>query len=175
MSLVEVKAPTPGESITEVTVGEWVATPGQWVEEDDTLVVIESDKVNMEVPSPSSGVLSEALVSAGDVIQVGDLLAKIDPNGKPAEQMTPQQEDAGTSATASSVATSNADEGTRVMPSAQRLLAQKGLSANDVQATGPGGRLLKGDVLRHESGAAQQKPSTQVTKSTQIKLSLIHI
>ena len=54
MSLIEVKAPAVGESITEVVIGEWVKSPGEWVEEDDTIVVVESDKVNMEVPAPGA-------------------------------------------------------------------------------------------------------------------------
>ena len=58
MSLIEVKAPSIGESITEVVIGEWLKAPGDWVEEDENIVVVESDKVNMEVPAPVAGVLS---------------------------------------------------------------------------------------------------------------------
>ena len=80
MSLIEVKAPSVGESITEVVIGEWLKAPGDWVEEDENIVVVESDKVNMEVPSPVAGVLSATLKEEGDVAQVGELIAQIDPN-----------------------------------------------------------------------------------------------
>jgi len=167
MSLIEVKAPSVGESITEVVIGEWVKSPGDWVEEDDTIVVVESDKVNMEVPAPASGVLVEALKSEGDTVPVGELIARIDPNAKPAERSEPA-EAAGDATTTSPAGAGSGD--TRVMPAAQRLLAEKGLSADQVSATGPGGRLLKEDVLAHQGSKASAKPATPVATPAVVRV-----
>lgn len=147
MSLIEVKAPSVGESITEVVIGEWVKSPGDWVEEDDTIVVVESDKVNMEVPAPSSGVLVATLKAEGETVPVGELIAQINPDAEPKEASSAPKAQRATPAPSPA-----ADK--RVMPAAQRLLAERGLSADQVSATGPGGRLLKEDVLAHQGAQA---------------------
>jgi len=157
MSLIEVKAPAVGESITEVVIGEWVKSPGEWVEEDDTIVVVESDKVNMEVPAPASGVLVEALKPEGETVPVGELIARIDPNAKPSVSAAPSAESA---SGAEGAASTGAQAEARVMPAAQRLLAEKGLKADQVTATGPGGRLLKEDVLAHGASKPAAPAST---------------
>ena len=158
MSLIEVKAPAVGESITEVVIGEWLKQPGEWVEEDDSIVVVESDKVNMEVPAPQSGVLVAALIAEGETVAVGTVVAHVDPNAQPTsapatEAASATEGQVGASQGTAPVASSPSD--TRVMPAAARALAERGLQAADVKATGPGGRLLKEDVLRHTSPAAQ--------------------
>lgn len=155
MSLIEVKAPAVGESITEVVIGEWLKSPGEWVEEDDPIVVVESDKVNMEVPAPVSGVLTEALKPEGETVPVGELLARIDPNGKPSAGAAPAASAEAPSASPAPAAQS----GAHVMPAAQRVLAERGLKAGDVTATGPGGRLLKEDALGHKAGASAPAPA----------------
>ena len=85
MALIDVKAPSVGESITEVVIGEWLKQPGEWVDEDESIVVVESDKVNMEVPAPKAGVLTKALNEEGDTVAVGALIAQIDPEAQPTE------------------------------------------------------------------------------------------
>ena len=74
---VEVVIPSPGESITEVTLGQWLCNDGDWVAQDDNLVEIESDKVTLEIPAPASGVLRIA-AEAGKEMEVGDVVATID-------------------------------------------------------------------------------------------------
>lgn len=166
MSLIEVKAPSVGESITEVVIGEWVKSPGEWVEEDDTIVVVESDKVNMEVPAPRSGVLVETLKAEGETVPVGELIARIDPNAQPQENSA---HDADTVVTQSAGSPLNTEK--RVMPAAQRLLAAKGLSADQVESSGPGGRLLKEDVLAHQGKAtAATVSSTSVVSSEPVRV-----
>ena len=147
MSLVEVKAPSVGESIKEVVIGYWLKEAGQWVKEDEPIVVVESDKVNMEVPAPKAGVLVAQLKTTGETVAVGDLIAHIDPTAKPAEAAAPA------SAPAAAAAAPAAAE-QRVMPSAQRVLAQAGVSAAGVQGTGPGGRVLKEDAVAAVSAPA---------------------
>jgi 2-oxoglutarate dehydrogenase E2 component (dihydrolipoamide succinyltransferase) len=137
---VELKVPSVGESITEVVIGEWLKSEGDWVQEDEIIVVVESDKVNLEVPSPIEGQLTKVLMSSGDTVGIGDLMAEITPGKAPAKA-------APTTASGSSSESNEAPAA--VMPAAQRLLSLNGLSASDVKATGPGGRLLKEDVDRH--------------------------
>jgi 2-oxoglutarate dehydrogenase E2 component (dihydrolipoamide succinyltransferase) len=143
---LEIKIPSPGESITEVEIGEWKVAVGDYVKVDDPIVEIETDKANLEVPAPKAGTIVQLMLETGDTAEVGDVIAQIEPGEAPAqaaETPTPK-------------ATSEKTESeTRVMPAAARALAQAGLSAADVQATGPGGRLLKEDVIRH-----QAKPAT---------------
>jgi 2-oxoglutarate dehydrogenase E2 component (dihydrolipoamide succinyltransferase) len=157
---VELKVPSVGESITEVQIGEWLKSVGDRVERDETLVMIETDKVTVELPAPVSGVLSEIKVQQGQTAAVGDVIGSMQEGAaeakpakaKPAEappgdgaerrEESPPPEPPPESMPAEGFA--------RVMPSARRLLAERGLSAEEVRPSGPGGRLLKEDVERHD-------------------------
>lgn len=163
---VELKVPSVGESITDVLIGEWTKSVGDNVKKDEILVMIETDKVTVELPAPVSGVLSEIRVHNGQAARVGDVIGAIDeatlvaeappppPPPPPAAAappvaapvpVTPSVEPAPKSARAESVP----PEGfARVMPAARRALAETGVSPSEVTPTGPGGRLLKEDVLR---------------------------
>ena len=150
MALIDVKAPSVGESITEVVIGEWLKQPGEWVEEDESIVVVESDKVNMEVPAPKAGVLSAALLGEGDTVTVGTVIAQLDPDAQPSVS----QESSASSDQVAPSAAASTEAAARVMPAAARALADRGLTAGQVSATGPGGRLLKEDVLKHSVSAS---------------------
>jgi 2-oxoglutarate dehydrogenase E2 component (dihydrolipoamide succinyltransferase) len=157
MALIDVKAPSVGESITEVVIGEWLKQPGEWVDEDESIVVVESDKVNMEVPAPKAGVLAKALSEEGDTVTVGTLIAQIDPDAQPTElkvSSTSSEEIGGEQGV------QPAADGARVMPAAARVLAERGLNSADVKATGPGGRVLKEDAL-NQSAVPAATPSTK--------------
>jgi 2-oxoglutarate dehydrogenase E2 component (dihydrolipoamide succinyltransferase) len=165
MALIEVKAPSVGESITEVIIGEWLKSPGDWVEEDESIVVVESDKVNMEVPAPQAGVLTNAVKAVGETALVGELIAQIDPNAKPsAAPASSDASSANAAPTSSDSATATVSGETRVTPAARRLLAERGLSSDEVKATGPGGRLLKEDVLNHKSTPKASSAASKVDK-----------
>ncbi len=141
---VELRVPEVGESITEVQIGAWLKNEGDAVERDEALVEIESDKATLELPAPVSGTLSQVLKKKGESAKVGDLIATIGEgkaDGKPAA--------AKPAAGAPAKAAQPAPAAARVMPAARRALAEQGLAAEDVTPTGPGGRLLKEDVLEH--------------------------
>ncbi len=161
MAAAELKVPSAGESVQEVQVGEWRKGDGDYVERDEGLVEIETDKAAMELPSPVSGRLA-IRKQKGEIAQVGDVLATVEesaekPAGKPsprAEQPPPQRGpvERGESKAVPAPAV--------VMPGPRRALAESGLSPEQVQPTGPGGRLLKEDVLRAESKTQPpQEPS----------------
>ena len=158
---IELRVPEVGESITEVQIGSWLKKEGDPVERDEALVEIESDKATLELPSPASGTLSKVIHKKGDVVKVGDLIAEI-AEGVPAAAAksgtaakggtvkapaTPAPVAAAT--TAKAPAATAAGGPARVMPAAQRVMAEHGVSAADVTPTGPGGRILKEDVLAH--------------------------
>jgi 2-oxoglutarate dehydrogenase E2 component (dihydrolipoamide succinyltransferase) len=163
---VELKVPEVGESITEVQIGEWLKAEGDWVERDEVVVTLDTDKATVELPATVSGTLTKILKQAGEPAQVGEIIGhleegevpaseeteKVEPE-RPAKEMATVREPASeTVATEKSETTGRVVETAgippRVMPAAQRALAEHGLQTTDVEATGPGGRVLKEDVLR---------------------------
>jgi 2-oxoglutarate dehydrogenase E2 component (dihydrolipoamide succinyltransferase) len=149
---VELKVPPVGESITEVVIGEWLKAEGDFVEEDEPVVVVESDKVNMEVPAPQSGTLRTIKKQSGDSAEVGEVIGLIEAGDEPSvDRAAAEDEPAEPAEDASGEARGDAKGGARVTPAARRALAEHDLETDDVEATGPGGRLLKEDVLRHVS------------------------
>lgn len=157
---VEVKIPSVGESITEVTLGQWVKAVGDTVSHDETLIELESEKATFDLPAPVSGKISKLLVESGATANVGDVVAYIEesadakgsPEAKPAAPAAEKSPAPGTK-----------DGEIRVMPAAARLLAERGMSAGEVPATGPGGRLLKEDVQAVPAASAA-KPAAPATK-----------
>ncbi|MEQ8763006.1 MAG: 2-oxoglutarate dehydrogenase complex dihydrolipoyllysine-residue succinyltransferase [Planctomycetota bacterium] len=160
---VELKVPEVGESITEVQIGEWLKKEGDWAERDEAIVVIETDKVSVEVLAPEPGRISQALKKTGDSAQVGDVVGYLDASADAPEsgsqdapeieakspsknggdgdskQTTPQRK---------TEAKPQRSESSHVMPAANRALATHGLKPQDASPSGPGGRLLKEDVER---------------------------
>jgi len=161
----DVKVPSVGESISEVFIGTWLKQPGDRVEKDEPLVEVETDKATLEVPATDAGVLSEILKQEGDAAEVGEVIARIEVGAEAASgDAAPASDDAeaepaepaSEAAKAAPEAPAQpAGEPTAVMPAAQRLLDEHGLSAAQVPASGPGGRLLKEDVQRFlDAGSA---------------------
>jgi 2-oxoglutarate dehydrogenase E2 component (dihydrolipoamide succinyltransferase) len=157
---VELKIPSAGESITEVQIGEWLKSEGDYVERDEALVEIETDKASMELPAPVSGFLTRRLKQVGEVVPVGAVIALLEEAARPAA-VVPAHAPAAPSKAKPAPATAD----TRVMPAARRALAEAGLSASAVAATGPGGRLLKEDVQRHVA-ASPPAPSQEAPAAT---------
>ena len=120
---MELRVPKVGESITEVEIADWLKSDGESVERDEDLVVLETDKATVAVPSPAAGVV-KTHVAKGAKAKVGDLIATID-----------------------GVATAKKSDA-RVMPAAAREMAQKAIKPEQVTPTGPGGRILKEDVQK---------------------------
>ena len=76
--MIDIKVPTLGESVTEATVARWMKQPGEAVAQDEPVVELETDKVAVEVPSPSAGVLGEIVANEGDTVGIGAVLARLD-------------------------------------------------------------------------------------------------
>lgn len=145
--MVEVKVPTVGESISEVQIGRWLKKQDEWVEADEDLVEIETEKASVQIPAPAAGYLRNISKQQDEFAKIGDVIASIEAGDAPA---------AGGSAAAAAPSDS-ASEDARIMPAAARLIAEHNLNPADITATGPGGRLLKEDVVDHISGATISK------------------
>jgi len=150
----EIRVPTLGESVTEAMVGQWFKKPGEAVTRDEPLVELETDKVTVEVPAPASGSLSEILVEEGQTVEVGALLAQFAEGEGAAPAKAPAEKKAeapkAEAAPAESAPAATAAKGPEMPPSpaAGKMLAEKGISADQVTGSGKRGQVLKEDVLK---------------------------
>ena len=152
---LEIKVPTVGESISEVTIARWNKKTGDYVEMDELLCELESDKATFELNAEAAGTLTTN-GNEGDTIKVGDVIATIDtsaakPAGaKPAPE-APKKEEAKAPAApkAEAPATTNYASGTP-SPAAAKILAEKGVDPKDVNGTGKDGRITKADAMSAE-------------------------
>ena len=143
---LSLKVPALGESISEATLGAWKHAEGDFVQADEPLVEVESEKATLEVGAPGAGVLKRILRKAGETVAVGEVIAEIDQTAKPAEKTAAPKP--AEKAAAAGNGGGNGDGGLRAPPSARRLLAESGLPASEVKGTGRGGRISKQDVVR---------------------------
>ena len=164
MAIVEVKVPELSESVEEATLMTWKKKVGEMVTADEILIEVETDKVVLEVPAPSSGVLAEIIQGDGATVGSDQVLAKIDTDGKgtapeAAAKSTPAVPTASApSATAAAPAKNMAGVAS---PAASKHMADNGMAAGSVSGTGKDGRVTKGDVL-----AAVSKPAGAVAASS---------
>ncbi|MDR2127811.1 MAG: 2-oxoglutarate dehydrogenase complex dihydrolipoyllysine-residue succinyltransferase [Burkholderiaceae bacterium] len=159
MAIVDVKVPQLSESVAEATLLQWKKKAGEAVKVDEILIEIETDKVVLEVPAPSAGVLSEIVQADGATVIADQLIARIDTEaaagsvapGAPASAVPAA---APVAAAAAAGASSSAKAGI-AMPAAAKLMADNHLAAGSVAGTGKDGRVTKGDVLGAlQSGAS---------------------
>ena len=157
MAIVEVKVPQFSESVEEGTLISWKKRPGEAVAQDEILIEVETDKVVLEVPAPSAGVLAEVLVADGATVTSEQLLAKIDTEGKAgaAAPAAAAPAPAAAAPAPAAAAPAAAATGGVAMPSAAKLMAENNLSAGQVAGTGRDGRITKGDVLGAVAGGAK--------------------
>jgi 2-oxoglutarate dehydrogenase E2 component (dihydrolipoamide succinyltransferase) len=153
MSIVEVKVPQLSESVAEATMLTWKKKAGEAVAVDEILIEIETDKVVLEVPAPSAGVLAEIVQPDGATVVADQLIARIDTEGKAsaaAPAAAPAAAAPAAAAPAPAAAAAAATGGSKsdvAMPAAAKLLADNNLKTADVAGTGKDGRVTKGDVL----------------------------
>ncbi|MBU2983555.1 2-oxoglutarate dehydrogenase complex dihydrolipoyllysine-residue succinyltransferase [Lentibacter algarum] len=147
---VDVMVPSLGESVTEATVATWFKAVGDTVAQDEMLCELETDKVSVEVPAPAAGTLTEIIAAEGATVDAAAKLAVIT-SGSGAAVAAP--------AAAAPAPTAAAAAGAKNAPSAEKLMAEKGLSADQVQGTGRDGRIMKEDVMNAGSGAAPAAPA----------------
>ncbi|MCC6218201.1 MAG: 2-oxoglutarate dehydrogenase complex dihydrolipoyllysine-residue succinyltransferase [Aquabacterium sp.] len=156
MAIIEVKVPQLSESVAEATLLSWKKKPGEVVAVDEILIEIETDKVVLEVPAPSAGVLAQLVKNDGDTVGSDEIIALIDTEGSaavsPLEVKAVASLDKPAAAPAVAVGGSKGDV---AMPAAAKLLAEAGLSASQVAGSGKDGRVTKGDALAAVAGGAK--------------------
>jgi 2-oxoglutarate dehydrogenase E2 component (dihydrolipoamide succinyltransferase) len=152
---VELKVPQIGESITEVQIAAWRKKVGEFVQRDEPVVEIESDKATVELPAPVSGTVTQILVQDGEASKVGAVVGYMEPSEAPAKAAPEKKPEP---PKAEKATAGKNDSEARVMPSAKRVLAEAGVAASEVKGTGPGGRVVKEDALRQV--AARPAPAS---------------
>jgi len=161
---IELKIPEVGESITEVEIGEWLKGKGDSVAKDEPVVMLESDKATVELPAPISGTISEVLKKRGDSAAIGEVIAYIEKDGQAGETRpaaAKEEPKAAGKVPFVQPPAPKAEQPARVMPAAERALGEHGLRPEQIKATGPGGRLLKEDVLRHVEESRAKAPESK--------------
>lgn len=158
MAITDVVVPQLSESVSEATLLTWKKQPGSTVQADEILIEIETDKVVLEVPAPASGVLSEIVKGDASMVTSGEVIARIDSEGKVAAQSNETAATSTTTPVAASPAPASAPSSSTAVgiasPAAAKILADKGMSTAAVEGSGRGGRVTKADAM-----SAQPSPS----------------
>jgi len=154
---IDVMVPTLGESVSEATVSTWFKKVGDSVSQDEMLCELETDKVSVEVPSPAAGTICDILAQEGDTVQAGGKIAVLsgsaDGTITPAERPEPAGD--GDKATGGDQYTASTPGGDiEHAPSAKKAMAEKGVSADQVEGTGRDGRIMKEDVAKAAAAAS---------------------
>jgi len=159
MAIFEVKVPQLSESVAEATLLQWKKKVGDAVAQDEILIEIETDKVVLEVPSPSAGVITEIVIADGGTVIAEQLIAKIDSTAVAAAPVA-----SAAPAVAPTKAAPAAKSSAAAAPSATKILAEHNLSADQVAGSGRDGRVTKGDALNAVAGRAKAAalPSTPI-------------
>jgi len=169
---IEIKVPTLPESVSDATVAKWYKKEGEFIQRDENLVDLETDKVMLEVPAPRSGIITKVLVSEGETVSAQQILALLK-EGEKADAVTnkgdkvnkeedeTQSSEEEKSATSSAKTSFSATTPLQSGPSARRLMAEKGVAPDQIEGTGKRGRVTKADVEQHR-GEAKQTTSEEL-------------
>ena len=166
MALIEVRVPQLSESVAEATLLQWHKKAGELVARDENLIDIETDKVVLELPAPSAGVLAQVLKGDGSTVVAGEVIAMIDPEAKAGATAAapavaapaPAAAQAPAPVAAGAPAAGGGSKSGVAMPAAAKLMAEAGLTPSQVPGTGRDGRVTKGDVIG-ATAAAAARPS----------------
>jgi 2-oxoglutarate dehydrogenase E2 component (dihydrolipoamide succinyltransferase) len=149
--MTDIVVPALGESVTEAIVADWKVAQGDAVKKDQLLVELETDKVSLEISAPADGVISKIAAAEGDEVEIGVVLAVLDEGASagtaskiPAPAPTPEP----------AAKAQKADTGPKAMPSAARVMTEKGVDPAQVKGTGKDGRITKGDALAASAAPA---------------------
>src|SRR3954466_16341922 len=149
--------PQMGVSVAEGTIADWKKKPGDWIERDETICEISTDKIETEIPSPVAGRVTEILVEVGVTVPVGEVLARIDTESKPgqahASEDGPDASDTGAGmggggeADAPAPTATNGEHAPPISPVVRRIAAEHHVDLDQLHGTGMRGRITKKDVM----------------------------
>ena len=177
--MTAIKVPPLGESIVEATVSRWLKQEGEAVASGDTLVELETDKITVEVPALSAGVLTRRAVKEGDVVKVGDVLADVDESATaaavpaPVSTAVPAPVAAKAESAAPAAPTPAAPPAVRASPAAQRVAAEQNVDLTAVSGTGRGGVVSKPDVIEHVAAGGVAAPAPAKPAAVQTPAGLV--
>jgi 2-oxoglutarate dehydrogenase E2 component (dihydrolipoamide succinyltransferase) len=174
--MTEIRVPTLGESVTEATIGRWFKKAGDAVAVDEPLVELETDKVTIEVPAPSAGILGDIVAKDGETVAVGALLGQINDGAAGAAKPAPAAPAKAAPPPASpppppaAPAQKAPPADAPLAPSVRKLSAESGIDASTVPGSGKDGRVTKGDMLAAiEKAASAPTPVNQPAASVQVR------
>lgn len=177
MAIVEVKVPQLSESVAEATLLQWKKKAGEAVAADEILIEVETDKVVLEVPAPSAGVLVEIVQGDGATVTADQLIARIDTEavaGAAAPAAAAPAPAAATAAAPAAVASAAAPASDSkagvAMPAAAKLMADQGMAPGSVAGTGRDGRVTKGDVLAAAAAPKAAAPAVAIPTGAPTKV-----
>jgi 2-oxoglutarate dehydrogenase E2 component (dihydrolipoamide succinyltransferase) len=153
--LLEMKVPSPGESISEVEIATWLVENGDYVEKDQEIAEVDSDKATLALPAEVSGTI-KIVVEEGDTVAVGDIVCIIDTDG--VGEAKAQTSTAATIETTSSAPAPAAKVDAKATPLAKAIIQQNDVSPKDVKGSGEGGKILKDDVMEAMSSSKTDGP-----------------
>ena len=185
MSVLEMKVPSPGESITEVEIATWLVKDGDYVEKDQPIAEVDSDKATLELPAEQSGVIT-LKAEEGEVVQVGQVVCLIDmdaakPDGNAASAEAPKAETAAEAPKQEAPKVENQKEEVKPAatyasgtpsPAAKKVLDEKGMEASQVEGTGRDGRITKEDAVKAvpSFGSAASTNGSRATNTTKLSM-----
>ena len=179
---VDITVPELAESITEAVIGEWLKKPGEWIEDGEQLVDIETDKVILEVTAPQRGELASISKQTGEQVQSNEVIAVIDTSKKgkktaapgkeqkekPGTQKNSEPADAGSKAAPDSSAPAEEPVPSKTSPAVRKLAEDHGVDVRSIEGTGKGGRITKQDVqARIENDRDETAPAADMRVSLQ--------
>ena len=157
--ILEMKVPSPGESITEVEIAEWLVQEGDYVEKDQAIAEVDSDKATLELPAEASGTVTFK-AEVGDAVEVGAVVCLIDTNASKPESVETVK---GSSTNSEVTQAPKSEEPTNTTyatgsasPAAKKILSEKGIDATTISGTGKDGRITKEDAVKAVPSMGQQ-------------------
>ncbi len=176
--ILEMKVPSPGESITEVEIATWLVSDGDYVEKDQAIAEVDSDKATLELPAEASGIIT-LKAEEGDAVAVGQVVCLIDTSAEAPEggsSSTAKSESPAPAVKVETPAVAHSEKATYATgtpsPAAAKLMNEKGLTADSISGTGRDGRITKDDVLNATPAMGSFAPGANRSES-RTKLSML--
>jgi len=176
--ILEMKVPSPGESITEVEIATWLVSDGDYVEKDQAIAEVDSDKATLELPAEASGIIT-LKAEEGDAVAVGQVVCLIDTSAEAPEggsSSTAKSESPAPAVKVETPAVAPSEKATYATgtpsPAAAKLMNEKGLTADSISGTGRDGRITKEDVLNTTPAMGSSAPGANRSES-RTKLSML--
>lgn len=183
--MLEMKVPSPGESITEVEIARWLVKTGDYVTKDQAVAEVDSDKATLELPAEASGIIT-LQAEEGEAVKVGQVVCLIDTEAKaptaassavpstsqPVKQEVPAAPAASAPSPVQVTSPAQPTPPVRVAPAARKILAEREIPASTVVGTGKGGRITKDDALK-ASKPSMGTPTGGVRRETRAKMSML--